>query len=696
MAARACEPCVSTPLRMALFGSFRLFAPDGAEIAVSGTRAQALLAVLCLAPGVAVDRDQLSHLLWRGKYRAHARASLRQTLLGLNKQLAPIRDDVLEVSRERVAVSAAAAQSDLTELERALAEGRADLATEQLLAIGARPLLDQFDLGEPFRQWLAAQRAQIEQRLQLAVEQAQAECRRRGDSLAEDRLRAAWRLRGASAGPSDADRRVRIAVLPFHAPETDEGLGHVAQGLFDELVTTLGKAPQLLVAGRASSLFAGKLNRPLPQLAQTLHVSHLLEGSVQRQQDALRVHVGLVDGASGFELWSQSYLGDSADLFALQARIAGEVTRELGSTLKREVQPPVPRRTTASKAAYDLYLQGRTLTFRAIGDGVLAKAVDLLEQSLAIDTEFPACWTALAEAYAYTAVYTPCLDRVAKSRRMAECAMKAMALDPQQGHARAMLGIHRWTENDAVGALDLAHEAYRLEPDNADVALRLGSFLLYIGRTREALPYIETAVDLDPFNGRNFAMLSVAHLNLGDIGKAIAAGHRMVDLGMPSMWLAVATAASGNHKFAVEQYWQTRLLMNTVIFPPAGTRPLTGSTLDAYWRVAAKGVCSGRAVHRTVYCTLLDYLHATLPDPCDTSIVAPAVWMGYAKMVFKTLGTQITPANMYCLMSLWADIDPIRRTRRHPGFMAFAERIGLKAAWDKYGWPDLLPRPDIA
>jgi hypothetical protein len=93
---------------------------------------------------------------------------------------------------------------------------------------------------------------------------------------------------------------------------------------------------------------------------------------------------------------------------------------------------------------------------------------------------------------------------------------------------------------------------------------------------------------------------------------------------------------------------------------------------------------------------MLDYLHATLPDPCDTSVVAPAIWMGYARMVFKTLGTQITPANMYCLMSLWADVEPIRQVRRHPEFLAFAQRIGLVAAWDKYGWPDLLPAPDRA
>ncbi len=681
-------------LRAALFGSFRLFGPDGTEIAISGKRSRALLAMLCLTPGTAHDRELLTQLLWPGKFRAHARASLRQTLLGLKKQLTPIHPDFLVVLRERVSVNAAALQSDLSELERALGQQPDSRASELILAIGGKPLLDHLDLGEAFGQWLASQRAQLDQRLHTAVETALEECRQRGDSLGESQLRDAWRLNGSAAALSGADRRTRIAVLPFQSPagETPDQTP-IGPGLFDELITSLGQLPQLLVAGRTSSLSGRTLARRLPKIAQALNVSYLLDGSIRQHDDSLHVHVSLVDGHSGFQLWSQSHQGSIRDAVALQAEVARSATCEIARVLQLETLAPPRRQTTPSQAAMEFYMQGRALTMRAIGDGVLARAIELLEKALAIDPEFAACWTALAEAHAQTAVYTPCLDRVAQSARMAECAGKAIELDPEQGHARAMLGIHRWTENNPVGALDLAHEAYRLEPDHPDVTLRLGSFLLYIGRTREALPYIEAAIDLDPVNGRNFAMLSVARLNLGDIEGAITAGQRMVDLGLPSMWLAVATAAAGQHKLAVEQYRQTRLLMNTVIFPPAGTRPLSGPALDAYWRLAANGVCSGRAVHRKLYCTMLDYLHATLPDRSDTSIVAPAIWMGYSEMVFKTLGAQITPANMYCLMSLWADIEPIRQTRLHPDFLPFAERIGLVAAWDKYGWPDLLTTP---
>ena len=683
-----------TRLRVSLFGTFRVYRPDGDELEITGKRARAVLAILCLTPGVAIERGRLCELLWHGRFQAQARASLRQTLLGLKKQLAPLQPEVFEVTRESVAVNPASVCSDLAELEAVLAGGAYSRASECLLEIGGKPLLGRIDFGAVFESWLATRRAQVEQRLRQTVDAALADLQHQGAYHEYARLLDAWQLRLPRAAASEAEARTRIGILPFQSIGADDASAPIAQGLSDELVTTLGQVPQLLVAGRGSPLIGATSTPSLLELARALRVAYLVQGSIQRQGDDIRVYVSLVDGDTGFGRWSHSARGTTANVFALQDEIAEAVSRELGNALALQIDVPRQRRTLPNTSAYDLYLQGRALTMRAIGDGVLARAVELLEAALTIDPAFAPGWTALAEAHAYTAVYTPCLDRLEQSSRMAACARKAIELEPGQGHARALLGIHRWTENDPTGALDLAHEAYRLESDNPDVAVRLGSFLLYIGRTREALPYIEAAVDLDPVNGRNFAMLCVARLNLGHIDEAIVAGQRMVDLGLPSMWLAVATAASGDHELAVEQYRQTRLLMNTVIFPPAGTKPLSGPALKAYWQVAAKGVCSGGAVHRAVYCTLLDYLHASLPDPCDTSIVAPAIWMGYSKLVFKTLGTQITPANLYCLMSLWADVEPIRQIRLHPDFLAFAERIGMRAAWEKYGWPDLLPRSD--
>ncbi|WP_373476482.1 tetratricopeptide repeat protein [Sphingorhabdus sp.] len=653
--------------------------------------------MLLLEPDESLERDHICKLLWTGRFEAQARASLRQCLLGLGKILDPLECDLLEISRSRISLNTASVRSDLDDLEKALADGKWAQATASLLDIGGKQLLDQLNFGEEFEAWLAERRQAIEQKLQTQISDALDKLKTSGNPADQDKLLDAWMARHpASSRAIMADRqsgRTRIAILPFASQDSENIQGYFADGIVDELITALGQVPQMLVAGRTSSFQFKDTELSLPEIADLLHVSHLVEGSVQRDNTDVRMNVRLIDGQTGFESWSYSYDGTEDDIFSSRKQLARKITKELGAALKLDIAEPDIRPMTHNKEAYGLYLQGRALTRRAIGDGVLGTAIKLLEQALELEPEFAECWTALAEAHVYTAVYTPCLDKLGEVQRMAECAQKAIELSPKPGHAYAMLGLYQWTQNDAVGALDLALKAYQLEPENPAVVMRLGSFLLYCGRTAEALPYIEAAIDQDPVDGRNYGMLCVAQLNLGNIDAAIRAGQRMADLGQPSLHLAAATAASGNHELAVEQYKKTRLLMNSVIFPPAGTTPMSPEAMDAYWLLAAKGVHSGREDDRQQYCQMLEMLHASFPDPCDPTIVWPAIWMGYAPMVFKTLGKQITPPNMVGLMSLWADIEPIRQTRIHPDFMDFAKRIGLVAAWEKYGWPDLIPEP---
>lgn len=680
-----------------LFGTFQLRTAENSEITITNRRARALLAMLCLTGNEAIERDFLSKLLWPGRFEAHAKASLRQCLLDLGKLLAPRGTEILDVSRNSVALHPGSILTDLDALEGALAGEDFASAIVQLHAIGTKPILDQMDFGGPFNQWLARRSGDCEKRLHAAIEAGLAELERTGDQEMYARLRDAWPARSAAkpslAAPAAGSDRTRIAVLPFHPVGAGGAQDYFADGIVEELITALGQVPQLLVAGRTSSFHFRDSPLAPPEIAKTLRVSHLIEGSVQRQGENLRIHIHLIDGATGFESWSERYDGSLDGIFALQATVAHAVTHAIGDALGIAVAPPPARGMTGSKEAYDMFLQGRALSGRVFGEGVLGTAVDLLEQAVALDPEFAEAWIALAEAHQLIAVYTPCLDRAAESERMADCARTAIALAPQLGYAYSLLGVHQWTQNDIVGALDLAFKAYRLEPTNPAVCMRLGSFLLYCGRTADAMQYIEAAIDQDPVDGRKFNLRSVGRFNQGDIDGAIEAGHRMVDLGFPSMWLAVATAASGQHELAVAQYQQTRVLLNKVIFPPAGTEPMPPAVMDAYWQVAANGVCSGRAADRATYCALLDTMQSQLHDPADASIVLPAIFMGYPERLFEAVSHAISPANTLCLLSIWADVDPIRRIWQHPEFIPFAQRIGMAAAWDKYGWPDLLPAP---
>lgn len=677
-------------LRANLFGAFALSTQDGTEIAISNRRARALVAILCLMPGEPLERDYVSKLLWPGRFQAQARASLRQCLLTLDKLLTPLAGPVLDTSHGRISIDPVRIGTDLADLEAALADRRGVNACQLLAQIGNKPLLDQTDFGDPFRKWLVARRQHVEVRLQIAVDEALSALEHLGDAQGHKQLGDAWRACHRDAAQPVGDR-IRVAILPFAQHDAIGGEFFLAEGVSEELSFRLGGISSLALVGRTSVASVVSAGGTLRDMAAFLGVSHLIEGEVHRFANGVRVTLRLIDGRDGTEIWSDRYDGTVADAIGSRHIIGSHFVTGLCSALGIERQAARARKMTKNRDAYALYLQGRDLSLRAVGDGMIAKGIELLEQGLAIDPDFAECWTALAEAHLYIAGFTTRLDRVHRAQYMADCARKAIELDPSQGHALAMLGVYEFVNGNAVAALDLGYEASRLAPDDMNVALRLGTFLLNLGRPGPALPYIERVVEADPVYGRNYAALCAAHLCLGQYEEAIAAGRRMADLGFPAPWLAVAYAASGDHDRAVETYYDLRTWLGTMIMRPPGMPPIDDAARDAYFAFAAKGVCSGDPEARAAYCTMIDALHQTMPDPYDNSIAFPAIWMGHAELVMKIYGEQTSVANLFGLMTLWVDSDPIKRTWRHPDFLKFAKRVGYIDAWDKYGWPEHLP-----
>lgn len=672
-------------------------APDATEIVISNLRVRTLLAMLCLVPDEPLERDYLSELLWPGRFKSHAKASLRQCLLELSKSFGSGGLEIVEVTRRQVRLQTAAVRTDLGELENALTAGDCDVAARQLAVIGSAPLLENMELGEAFAGWLVRQRAKAEQRLQTAIAAGLAALKSKGDSELHDRLLITWQQRNPSGQSIIANVRVAgktpIAVLPFRSALLSEDQDYFTDGMVDELITALSGVAGLQVAGRTSSFHFRDSSMTPAQIAAELGVSHLVEGSVQRQGEKVRIHVHLVEGTSGFELWGSRFDGVLDDIFGLQEAVARGVAEALAGALGIALQSPVVGNLTQSNEAYDLYLQGRSLGSRIFGEGVLENAIHFLEQAVAIDPLFAEAWAELAEAHHNVAVYTQCPDRNAAAARMADCAHKAIALSPGLGYPYALLGTYEWTRNNLVGGLDYAFEAYAREPSHPGVAMRVASFLLYCGRTSDAVPYVEAAIDKDPIDARKYALLWSVHFGQGELAEALKAGQRIVDLGWPAMYLAVTSAALGRHDLAIAQYQQTKQLVNTIILPPVGSGTMTDEAMDAYWLMAAKGVCSGNEADRQTYFQVLEMMHAMLPDKADLAITGPAIFTGNAELVFRAFGHHITAANMLSFVSLWADIEPMRQIWQHPEFIPFAQRIGMAEVWDKYGWPDLLPRP---
>jgi len=671
-----------------LFGEFRIEAPDGKIVARSNRRASLLLAVLSLEPGHSMDREALARLLWADRFVPQAKASLRQCLLELKRKLDEHHIDALAVSRAEVALKPDSLRSDLSALEASIAGGETDRVADQFLSIGNRPLLQGVSLNPYFDEWLAERRDHVDARLRSGLSEAI----RSATKPAAERLVEAARVRFPSYRTfNSVTPEATLALLPFAQIDTVGGNFFLADGIVDELSTRLAGIQGIALAGRTSVHAVAEKEGTLTEIACELGVTHLIEGEVRRSDQEIEIRIALISGNTGTEIWSDRLRGSIEQFFDRRRVISTNLIAAICGALGLTASPAPSRKMTSDREAYALYLQGRAMIQRIGGADVSAKGIELYEQALEIDPEFAECWTALADAYIMTAAVTPSLERVEQSTKAAQCAKRALALDPGQGHAFSILGIYEWTQFKPASALEMAFEAHARDPNDADVCSRLGSCLLYLGKAREARPYIEAAVDRDPVYARNYAMLASAWLALGEYGKARAAAERMSSLGAPAMWLPLAQMAQGNFEEAVKSHYDLRVHLGTTIMRPPGMPPMNDPARDAYFHAAAHGLYSGNEAARAAYCQIIDGLHAAMPDPYDTSIALPAIWMGHSELVMKIYSECIHPANMFGLMSLWIDIDPINRTIRHPGFMDFAERIGMVEAWERFGWPDLIP-----
>ena len=302
-------------LRATLFGAFALATSDDIEITISSRRARALLAMLCLTPREALERDYVSKLLWPGRFQAQRRASLRQCLSNLDKLLTPLVGGVLDLSRGRIALVTGRIRSDLWDLEEALSAGDTALACSVLASIGNRKILEQMDFGSAFQEWLTAQRRHVENRLQIGVDRALDALGREGDSAAQTRLSEGWRS-CARASLVEPQRKVRIAVLPFAQHDEIGDAPFLAEGIVEELTFRLSAIPALAVVGRTSVTSVAGSGRTLPEMASALNVSYLVEGNVHRFAEGIRVSLRLIDGHSGTEIWSDRYDGTISEVVA--------------------------------------------------------------------------------------------------------------------------------------------------------------------------------------------------------------------------------------------------------------------------------------------------------------------------------------------------------------------------------------------
>ena len=342
-----------------------------------------------------------------------------------------------------------------------------------------------------------------------------------------------WRFAPASGTSenkaSTAPDENSIAVLPFADMSQAKDQGYFSDGISEELLNLLSKIPQLKVAARTSSFsFKGKGNE-IPEIARQLRVAHVLEGSVRRSGDELRITAQLIRAADGYRVWSETYDRKLDDIFKIQDEIASKVVKEL--KVKLLGSPPKVR--TTDPKAYALFLQGRELGRRLTAEAY-AKSDALYREALEIDPRYPPAWINLASIF-YNKSNIGLISQQEGVARSREAAEKALEIDPDYAPAHAWLGwIAMYAENDAAGAARHYQHALALDPTNATV-LATGAMLLNsLGRLDEALTLQEAVVRRDPVNVTTIYNLGSFQRTAGRYDAAIASFRTMLSLN-PSM-----------------------------------------------------------------------------------------------------------------------------------------------------------------
>ena len=300
----------------------------------------------------------------------------------------------------------------------------------------------------------------------------------------------------AAGRPARAGVR-SIAVLPFVNASADRENEYLSDGITDELIDALSKVEALRVASR-TSVFALK-GRPLDvrAIGATLGVGVVLEGTVRRAEDRLRVTAQLSSTDDGRLLWSQRFDRTLDDVFAVQDELARTIVATLRATGLAELAEPEPRRRTENMEAYRLYLHGRWAANKRTQDGI-AEAIGYFERAIAADPKFALAYTGLADAYALHVDYrsVPVDEGFAHARRYAET---AIALDPSAAEAHASLAwtlfIYDWRWDDAEREF---RRAIELDPAYAPAHQWFAFLLAARGQHEEALVEAHAALDIDP------------------------------------------------------------------------------------------------------------------------------------------------------------------------------------------------------
>lgn len=469
-------------------------------------------------------------------------------------------------------------------------------------------------------------------------------------------------------------------MLPFTDLSEAGDQAYFADGVAEDILNALAKVRDLRVAGRTSSFAFKGVSADIKTIGKQLNVATVLEGSIRRFQNRVRITTQLVDTSTGYHLWSETYDHETKDLFAIQDKRSRAVVKRLNIVLRsEEADRPLVEQKTDNPESYRLYLQGRYMWKRRYGDN-LPQAIRLFEQALAYDPDFARGHSALAAAYAILPTFTRA--DLAESYEAAErAAYMALQLNPELSEPQAVLGRLYSGRLQWRRAEQQFQRAISMQPEDGVARLWYGLHSLSTGRLQHALAQFENVLSTDPAWGIPVYLHSEVLYALGQREAAIQGAKRAIalDTYYGHMLLGDITYEQGQFDQTIRHVIEFMCLIGASE-PRINKRRMSleaslgvNDTQSAFLQKTEAQLKAGNISPRVAFYRFY-----------------------YAKRIDQAIelfDLRAHPALYRFLRKTWGPLG--RPLRRHPKFSAIAADLGLIDFWHEFGWPDRC-RPDAA
>ncbi len=330
-------------------------------------------------------------------------------------------------------------------------------------------------------------------------------------------------------GPSEATTEggSSIAVLFFENVSDDKESDYFASGITEDIITDLSKIRELRVRSRTDVLpYKGK-SLSSEKIGRELHVHYVLEGSVRRARDRVRISAQLVDTRNGYHVWAERYDRNLEDIFEIQDEIASKIAEALKLRLTAAEEKEIRRRPTQNLQAYDFYLRGRAMTHHRVKNENL-QAIEMYRKAIELDPDFALAWSGLADAYA---MRYDLWERTDENIEMAhKASRRALELEPNLAEAHASVGyayVQQKNYQEAMHELDLA---LKLNPQLAVAYVYYGELYCLINRHADAVPMYQKAIELDSDYYLAYGWLGQTYSRLGMTAEAEQVNRKAIEV----------------------------------------------------------------------------------------------------------------------------------------------------------------------